>query len=101
MLWCFIFNLLTLLLFEWERIGFAVLGGDGVAIIQWSRELAVYITRSGFDGVLMSASIVRRGSGFVAWHGYFVFGGGQNSNCGLLSARLKLESLISSDPSVR
>ena len=69
MLLCFIFNSLTLLFYEWNRIGFVVLGGDGVAILQWSRELAIFITRSGFDGVLMSASIVRRGSGFVAWHG--------------------------------
>ena len=74
---CFIFNSLTLLFYEWNRIGFVVLGGDGVAILQWSRELAIFITRSGFDGDLMSAGMVRRGRGFVAWHGGSALGAGR------------------------
>ena len=70
MLLCFIFNSLTLLFYEWNRIGFVVLGGDGVAILPWSRELVISIARSGFDGDLMCVGVVRRGRGL--WLGMAV-----------------------------
>ena len=63
--------------YEWNRIGFVDLGGDGVAILHWSREKAIFITRIGFDGGIMRAGVVRWCRGLVAWHGGSALGAGR------------------------
>ena len=49
--------------FGWNCIGFVVLGGGGVDIFHWSRELAVFRCsyHSGFNGNVVSAAEVGRG----------------------------------------